>query len=82
MKNSSYLQVFDDFGFSPQEKNVCLWIVNGLTHKEAGARLGISEYTVRNYMHNAKFRLYASGHKTKTIPDFISMIITLAAKYE
>jgi len=39
MKHSSYLKVFEDFKFSPQESNVCLWVCDGLTHKEIGVRL-------------------------------------------
>lgn len=82
MKHSSYLQAFDDYEFSPQEKEVCLWVCNGLTHKEIGVRLGLSEHTVKNYMHKAKFRLYKHNIRVTTKLDFISMMIALAAKYE
>lgn len=82
MKNSSYLQVFDDFEFSEQEKNVCLWLCNGLGYAEIGKRLGISAHTVKNYMHKAKFRLYSEGHRVTTKLDFISLIMSMAVEYE
>lgn len=82
MKNSSYLKVFDDFQFSEQEKNVCLWLCNGLNYTEISKRLGISAYTVKNYMHKAKFRLYSEGHRVTTKLDFISLITSMAVEYE
>lgn len=82
MKNSSYLQVFDDFEFSEQEKNVCLWLCNGHSYTEIGKRLGLSAHTVKNYMHKAKFRLYSEGHRVTTKLDFISLIMSMAVEYE
>jgi len=82
MKHSSYLKVFEDFKFSPQESNVCLWVCEGLTHKEIGVRLGLSEHTVKGYMHKAKFRLFAKGHRITTKLEFISTMMKLAEKYE
>jgi len=48
-------------GLTPREGEVLLLVLEGLTSKEIGARLGISDSTVRTYLARMMIRLDARG---------------------
>ena len=54
---------------SPQEERVMALVVEGRTNKEIGARLTLSDKTVKNYLHNA-FQKLGVGRRAEAVSVF------------
>jgi two-component system, NarL family, response regulator DevR len=54
---------------SPQEERVMALVVEGRTNKEIGARLALSDKTVKNYLHNA-FQKLGVGRRAEAVSVF------------
>jgi len=49
-----------------REREVLAWVAGGLTNREIGAELGISEHTVKNHLRAIGQRLH-TGNRTEAV---------------
>ena len=54
---SARLRAADDSGLTPQERRVVALVTEGLTNRQIGEHLGLSEKTVKNYVSNVLAKL-------------------------
>jgi DNA-binding CsgD family transcriptional regulator len=59
--NRDFSELADDFGLSPQERELVARILEGLSSKEIADRMGLSPGTVRNYTSNIFRKTGARG---------------------